>query len=256
MPEDGAGAAKESSNESGVEKKVLAEEPKQTQTKVEPPEADEFGLPIRPARRRVYEEEEDDVKDEKETADKEDVKDASKDERKVVNEADATTKSDTIKDDKKPTDAEAATPTKSDALPKEKAAEGSTPAQTVNQEDANQTTEPPSNTNESPIAEPRKSDDKPRGHAYKKSIGASEWSHQALAPQENDEEEKKEELEWQDMPSLATYRQYDDWGKVTAKAYDEIEDETMAYGKLGGAAKGYTRVQDDEDAQSNTSTLR
>lgn len=252
MPEDGAGAAKESSNESGAVKQVVVEEQTHTQTKVEPPEADEFGLPIRPARRRVYDDE-DDGKNEKEAVDNEGAKDASKDERVLAGEVDATTKSDAVRDDKKPTEAEAATPIKSDASMKEKPAEATTQAQTANQEDAKQTTEPTGNTYEPPTATPRESDDKPRGHAYKKSVGASEWSHQALAPQENDEEEKKEELEWQEMPSLATYRQYDDWGKVTAKAYDEEEDETMAYGKLGGAAKGYTRVQDDEDAQSNTS---
>jgi len=230
MPEDGAGAAKESSNESGAENKVVVEE--QAQTKVEPPEADEFGLPIRPARRRVYEDEEDDVKNEKEATVKEDVKDAPKVERAVAGEVVVTIKSDAVKDDEKPTEAAAATPTKVDTLTKEKPAETATPAQTTNQEDTKKTTEASSNANEPSPVSPRKSNDKPRGHAYKKSVGASEWSHQALAPREDEEEEKKEELEWQDMPALATYRQYDDWGKVTAKAYDEEDDETMAYGKL------------------------
>ena len=184
MPEDGAGAAKESSNGSGVEEKVVAEEQTQIQNKVEPPEADEFGLPIRPARRRVYDDEEDDGKDEKEAVDKEDVKDASKDERGVAGEVDATIKSDALTDSK-PAEVASTTPTKSDTLPKEKPTEAATPAQTDNREDAKQTTEPTSNNTESTAASPRKSDDKPRGHAYKKSVGASEWSHQALAPRED-----------------------------------------------------------------------
>jgi hypothetical protein len=229
MPEDDVRAAKESGNESAVENVV---EGNQTQPKTEPPEADEFGLPIRPARRRVYDDEGDDVKIKEELAEKEHMKDAPPDERGLANKADATTNADTATN--------------------EKPAEAATPTTKVEHEDSKQNTEPASNDNEPPVT-PSKSDDKPRGHAYKKSVGASEWSHQALAPREDEEEEKEKELEWQEMPALATYRQYDDWGKVTAKAYEEEDDETMAYGKLGGAAKGYTRVQDDEDAQSNTS---
>ncbi|GAB7364143.1 hypothetical protein MBLNU230_g4694t1 [Neophaeotheca triangularis] len=82
----------------------------------------------------------------------------------------------------------------------------------------------------------------------------SEWSHQQLAPQDEKPKDKKEdELEWQEMPALATHRIYDDWGKVLAKEYDEVDDQQVAYNNLGGAGKGYTRVQVDEDAQSATS---
>ncbi|EME79626.1 uncharacterized protein MYCFIDRAFT_123897, partial [Pseudocercospora fijiensis CIRAD86] len=81
-----------------------------------------------------------------------------------------------------------------------------------------------------------------------------EFSHQQMAPGMSVEEAKAaEEDEWQDMPALATHRIYDDWGKVLAKEFDEVEDEQVAYGTLGGAGKGYTRVQMDEDAQSATS---
>ena len=92
-------------------------------------------------------------------------------------------------------------------------------------------------------------------HAAKKSVGGgvSEWSHQKMAVKDDDAEDKPSEGEWQSMPALATFRQYDDWGKVTAQAYDEVDDETVQYGQMGGAAKGYTRVQLDEDAQSATS---
>lgn len=254
MPADGEGAlSKESVNgrEGGegvvvggggraegkgkeVEEDARPQNKTQAVAKDEPPEADEFGLPIRPSRRRVYEEEEDgvsggkgkavskedDTASEKPTVDKEDV--VGKTEPKtesVSKEADANAE----------TSAHAAT-TKSESGPPNDTAHGETPAS------------------------PQKSDGKARGHGYKKSLGASEWSHQIMAPHTPEEEEQKEELEWQDMPALATYRQYDDWGKVTAKAFEEEEDdEKMAYGTLGGAAKGYTRVQDDEDAQSATS---
>jgi hypothetical protein len=226
----------------GEKGKETADARQQTTTqapaaKEELPEADEFGLPIRPARRRAYEEEEDGGEGlaggERETAVKE---------SEVTSEMPATNTEDTAgkpgtRTDPVPKEADAnadtsahATTTKSDVGPSNGTAHGETPTS------------------------PQKSNDKARGHGYKKSLGASEWSHQIMAPDQPVEEEQKEELEWQEMPALATYRQYDDWGKVTAKAFDEEEDdEKMAYGKLGGAAKGYTRVQDDDDAQSATS---
>ncbi|EME38239.1 hypothetical protein DOTSEDRAFT_75716 [Dothistroma septosporum NZE10] len=81
-----------------------------------------------------------------------------------------------------------------------------------------------------------------------------EFSHQQTVPRETIVEEKDDdEDKWQEMPAFATHRIYDDWGKVLAKEYDEAEDETVAYGTLGGAGKGYTRVQMDEDAKSATS---
>ncbi len=82
--------------------------------------------------------------------------------------------------------------------------------------------------------------------------GVSEWSHQALAPQRVEPEHSKEE-EWQDMPAIAPYDLYDDNGKLIAREARESDDEANAYSGLGGAGKGYTRVQVDEDAQSATS---
>ncbi|KAK4952316.1 hypothetical protein LTR10_009122 [Elasticomyces elasticus] len=85
----------------------------------------------------------------------------------------------------------------------------------------------------------------------------SEYSHQSLAPalsaDPNDPDD--EELKWQSMPALAEHRIYDDWGKVLAKSYSEVDEASNTYGysNLGGAGKGYTRVQMDEDAQSATS---
>lgn len=87
-----------------------------------------------------------------------------------------------------------------------------------------------------------------------KSSSISEWSHQILAPREDDEQQQEDqEGEWQSMPAYATHRIYDDWGKVLAKEYGEVEDEHLAYSTLGGAGKGYTRVQIDDDAESATS---
>lgn len=84
--------------------------------------------------------------------------------------------------------------------------------------------------------------------------GVSEWSHQQLAPNPNClEEEPQEEDEWQQMPAYATHTIYDDWGKVLAKEAAELDEEEAAYGHLGGAGKGYTKVQLDEDAESATS---
>ncbi|CAK4031348.1 related to DUF726 domain [Lecanosticta acicola] len=81
----------------------------------------------------------------------------------------------------------------------------------------------------------------------------SEFSHQQTVMPEKIEEKDDEEDQWQEMPAYATHRIYDDWGKVVAKEFDEAEDQTVAYATLGGAGKGYTRVQMDEDAQSATS---
>jgi len=86
-------------------------------------------------------------------------------------------------------------------------------------------------------------------------IGApSEWSHQKLAPQlEQNDDESDHDNKWQDMPAYAPFDIYNDDGKLVAREAQESDDEAGTYGKLGGAGKGYTRVQLDEDAQSATS---
>lgn len=82
--------------------------------------------------------------------------------------------------------------------------------------------------------------------------GASEWSHQALAPHQPKEEHDEEE-KWQDMPAFAPFDMYDDDNKLIAREAKSSDDEEDAYTGLGGAGKGYTKVQLDEDAQSATS---
>ena len=82
--------------------------------------------------------------------------------------------------------------------------------------------------------------------------GASAYSHQALAPHKPEQHQEQRE-EWQDMPAFAPYDIYNDDGKLIAREANDSDDEGNAYKGLGGAGKGYTRVQIDEDAQSATS---
>ena len=85
----------------------------------------------------------------------------------------------------------------------------------------------------------------------------SEFSHQQLAP--HDTQDALSDLaspksdEWQDMPAIAPYDIYDDDGHLVAREAEESDDEAAVYGGLGGAGKGYTKVQIDEDAESATS---
>lgn len=84
------------------------------------------------------------------------------------------------------------------------------------------------------------------------SQGISEWSHQHTtvpAPQSPPQEDD----EWQTMPAYAPYDIYDDDNRLIAREAHESDDEPDAYAGLGGAGRGYTRVQLDEDAQSATS---
>ncbi|KAL8652855.1 MAG: hypothetical protein Q9210_002436, partial [Variospora velana] len=83
--------------------------------------------------------------------------------------------------------------------------------------------------------------------------GVSGWSHQALAPRKEEKVDRHENEEWQEMPALAQYDLYDDDGRLIARQARDSDDEANAYTGLGGAGKGYTRVQIDEDAMSATS---
>ena len=82
--------------------------------------------------------------------------------------------------------------------------------------------------------------------------GVSQWSHQTLAPKKVDEEDTGHEDDWQTMPAYAPYDIYDDDNKLIAREARDLDDDN-AYEGLGGAGKGYTRVQVDEDARSTTS---
>lgn len=83
--------------------------------------------------------------------------------------------------------------------------------------------------------------------------GVSEFSHQKLSTQK-EEEKEDDEAGWQEMPSYARYDMYNDDDRLIAREHDFDEDEDKdVYSGLGGAGKGYTRVQLDDDAQSATS---
>ncbi|KAL8734145.1 MAG: hypothetical protein Q9166_001630 [cf. Caloplaca sp. 2 TL-2023] len=95
--------------------------------------------------------------------------------------------------------------------------------------------------------------DIPNSTAAAAPTGVSGWSHQALAPQEVKKDDHHEDEGWQDMPALAQYDLYDDDGRLIAREAREADEPANAYTGLGGAGKGYTRVQIDEDALSTTS---
>ncbi|KAL1651174.1 hypothetical protein SLS58_000512 [Diplodia intermedia] len=94
-------------------------------------------------------------------------------------------------------------------------------------------------------------------HKHTEAGAVSEWSHQQLAPKEEKKKKKDDDWDdggWQEMPAYASYDMYNDDNRLIAREKDDLSDEgEMEYGALGGAGKGYTRVQIDEDAQSATS---
>ncbi|CAG7923720.1 unnamed protein product [Penicillium olsonii] len=99
--------------------------------------------------------------------------------------------------------------------------------------------------------------DQPRSSISKqKPPQVSEWSHQRLAQpgahQAESDDEEEEPEEWTTMPALGEFDYYDDYGRLIARGAKEESDEAVYQG-LGGAGRGYTRVQLDEDAQSATS---
>ncbi|EFR03123.1 transmembrane and coiled-coil domain-containing protein 4 [Nannizzia gypsea CBS 118893] len=92
------------------------------------------------------------------------------------------------------------------------------------------------------------SDPKPPHEAHSKDV--SEWSHQKVTTKDDSEEEEEEDT-WQAMPALGEFDVYDDYGRIVARGAKDDDD--TVYQGLGGAGKGYTRIQIDEDAQSATS---
>ncbi|KAF7157428.1 hypothetical protein CNMCM5623_001689 [Aspergillus felis] len=91
-------------------------------------------------------------------------------------------------------------------------------------------------------------------HKRHSSLKPSEWSHQRLTENKeaNLESDDESDGEWKEMPALGEFDVYDDYGRLVARGAKEEGDEAVYQG-LGGAGKGYTRVQLDEDAQSATS---
>lgn len=243
--------------------------------KVEPPEADEFGLPVKPPRRRQWDDEEegeeqqkvngvDDDKDDSDAFEDAPETPAGQAEDKSVAEV----QKPRIPPEQSPSTNESKieevemadveeTPSETNEAAKREAETKGADEQKAEETPGKQATD---DSQQGDAKKERRNSSRPSsshsgGRPHAQSIGASEWSHQQLAPQAVIEEEDDDDGggEWQEMPALATHRIYDDWGKVLAKEYGEVDDEHMAYGNLGGAGKGYTRVQVDDDAQSATS---
>ena len=250
-----------------VEDGGAAVESKNDAPKVEPSEADEFGLPVRPPRRRRWSEDSDEFKDAQENVGDEA---GGKNENGDAVERNAVASKEVAETETKPNVLQDHPSTKNnDQVPKEVEKTDTTSKTSADQPPpAKVESKPQTESHPAPERDQQPQVDveevgadnatRPRSKTQSSSHSAgghiSEWSHQQLAPVPDAvEDDKDDEGEWKAMPAFATHRIYDDWGKVLAKEYDEVDDEHMAYGNLGGAGKGYTRVQVDDDAQSATS---
>lgn len=84
----------------------------------------------------------------------------------------------------------------------------------------------------------------------------SEYSHLALVTKKEEPKNDVDLLdldgEWQEMPAYASTDLYDDDGRLIAREAQESDTEG-ADELRGGARKGYTRVNDDDDKESVTS---
>ncbi|KAF9699376.1 hypothetical protein EKO04_002283 [Ascochyta lentis] len=130
--------------------------------------------------------------------------------------------------------------------------------------EANPTSEPPEKRNGvsledkkdslPTLPESRKSLD-PSALHHQKQTSVSEYSHQHAVTQPNAKEEKEDDDDggWQTMPAYAQYDIYDDDNRLIAKENPEELADMHGYADVGGAAKGYTRVILDDDADSQTS---
>jgi hypothetical protein len=115
---------------------------------------------------------------------------------------------------------------------------------------------PESNAETVPVPE-RKSMEpaSPSAHRHQQSVASvSEYSHQHAVTQSQPKAEKTlDDGGWQTMPAYAHYDMYDDDNKLIAKENVEELEDMHGYANVGGAAKGYTRVIMDDDADSVTS---
>lgn len=219
------------------------------------PEVDEFGLPVRKARRRQYDDDnEEDTAEGGESSGHASPKEESNQGtvKEEQNMPEVSNEASTQKDSTQAQSSEESAGSRrvqSEPYGTNTIANGSHDRVVlVTSTEASQEGQGPNKHDEAQnVAMASRSDAHPQG-------GASEWSHQTIEPKpgkENDDE--NDDDGWQDMPAFATHTIYDDWGKVLAREQAELDEEEAAYGHLGGAGKGYTKVQLDDDAESVTS---
>ena len=123
----------------------------------------------------------------------------------------------------------------------------------ANTEESSPTTKDAISAESSPASVKTTAPPKIRRERHSSGPTVSAWSHQRLAPQAEAEHESDEEEEWKAMPALGEYDIYDDENNLVARAAVVEQTQEAGSAAMGGAAKGYTRVQLDEDAQSATS---
>ncbi|KAI9701627.1 MAG: hypothetical protein M1820_006398 [Bogoriella megaspora] len=258
----GNGSGDPTISEEIVEKSVAGD----LQSHNQEPEKDEFGLPIRKARRRTISEV---GSDERSSDMRSPTQDPFQDpedhggEEKAHNKDSVSSEEELHTAPKAVTDAEATSENIEVNIRESKEDTDSKELEKVPE-----VQDPPLQEDEKFVLrdiadEPRPADGRPRkrSSAYNKTLGTargpqvSEFSHQQLAPNgEASELTSPRSMgdEWQEMPAIAPYDIYDDDGKLVARE-DEDSDDGAVYRGIGGAGKGYTRVQIDDDAQSATS---
>ncbi|KAK8203669.1 hypothetical protein HDK77DRAFT_486097 [Phyllosticta capitalensis] len=235
MPEDDAAAHSTTTPEPSQSSQTPPDaKPATTVPSDEPVELDEFGLPVkrRPVRRTYSEASEDNAEPDQDDANNQQTK---------------------------PTES----PSNS-APPQDPAnhAEGpNDPAAPAPLKDVPATTEPQKEA--PPPQEPAATDPSPDNKNFMAEVPLageggptqfSEWSHMKLAPgNDNDTKKDDDEVDWQDMPAYAPYDIYNDDNRLVAREAPDMDEDPMQYAALGGAGKGYTRVQLDDDAESATS---
>jgi hypothetical protein len=114
---------------------------------------------------------------------------------------------------------------------------------------------PENNGQSAPAQERRSMEPTPMSaHRQQQSVASvSEYSHQHAVSQPPKEEKAFDDGGWQTMPAYARYDMYDDDNRLIAKENVEELEDMHGYANVGGAAKGYTRVIMDDDADSVTS---
>ncbi|KAK7522795.1 uncharacterized protein IWZ02DRAFT_254163 [Phyllosticta citriasiana] len=240
MPED---AARSTPPDPSKPQSQLDANPTTAPPQSEPVEIDEFGLPVkrRPVRRTYSETSENSAKDEPAKPDHDEVNEQSKPTESPPNSAPPELPANHAEG---PNDPAAPAPLK-DAPSEHKEAPRAEPAATTPEKE---TSAPQRNSSHGDfMAEVPLAGEGGANHF-------SEWSHMKLAPgNEHDTKKNEDEAGWQEMPAYAPYDIYNDDNRLVAREAPDMDEDLMQYGTLGGAGKGYTRVQLDDDAESATS---